>query len=1233
MWIHKKSYRVLHQRNEQKGNMCTIIEFLTILKNICFPLFFYRFGLETSDTYQENIDKFHKDTINHLYKLAKIFVDNLLLNWSLFPSTLRWLVQTMCHQLKQAHKFSDKIINEIITDMVFTHFICPAIVSPDVMGIIDAPISEQVRFNLMQIGQIIQMLALAKHDEIDAKYAELYAKFEANKVTKLIDLLLVTQSGEDVVAILAQQSDFERNHLLVTQRELHYLTEFYRILTASDEFDVSEEEKEKLKKILKHLPENTMMVNGNAEGSLNGSKCESPSKEKSKQSLKNLSKSTKSKLAKSMSFSNTNGSSQNAEDLNGMVNGSMSGALNLNGVDNFSSRNSSQHSSPVRSLGLEVDSEPVLVFNLYSGVEQKLQPLSEEEVLKMNSIGQDMENGDLVDADDNYQQESTVDKSSCINGFDGLSDIIRPMHSKTTRFSLSHDDASIGNSDNLEAVSEVPSNHSITSSLELEENAENDNLSDMVSANVSGRGTPNISGRDTPSSQVTDGESLNNVIPTPQMQKLISKARSDIEDKFCKFEIKKFEGDETVSIISDTWSTDVLASDSETVDTTERERERNFSTPLIPAAVVLPGDNNFDVLSGAGGMRSGYLDASDQRSESNWSTDVLASDSEKLNDVDTDDNVSITARSDILDSNVISERERNQLAAAISAPINHRQRSSNNAHYSANRNNRSFRSPSCSNAQAAHKLPVAKGPVDDVHGSGGSSGGNASDRSQEDSAFYDAINSYDDNSTSATNNNHYHNHYRDGSSLARSSVKTNNQLENSFQQNYKLINNEKDKDNFLQAAGPSSSSANQIRRQTSADSNISNQSFNLEDQGTTAKASSPFATTNRKNRHQSNASNESKDLIDFSDFCDDKDLTPPSIAPPEPPLMELYQDDIVERRETTTLQRSSGIDGRRNGILALKGGRESSGSISTSLLRRHQSLNYENHEIMLNTVSKRISEALPNISSQTDDDKREQQQQQQQQEQDQEVLLLINKTSDLNLNDTSDNNGGDPARNTPTNQTPTAGIMVYSSASSSQKPTKSTGAIPKSISFDASADKAHCSSTSNPSARQNRHSSRFQPDVLRANGPTNPSNLSTTNYGIFNKLKQGIFKHRRGQKSRHPNAANCDDISQSSRSVSFSTNNSEVSLDIISANIPSCSTSTAQERSTGYYDITEDILAKYRRKVSTSSEATNSSIGNGAGAVGGLSINGVDKDINGQQRYVLSLYKIFHCNYFFFCII
>lgn len=61
---------------------------------------------------------------------------------------------------------------------------------------------------------------------------------------------------------------------------------------------------------------------------------------------------------------------------------------------------------------------------------------------------------------------------------------------------LVHFEGSIGNtSDNLEAVSEAASNHSVASSLELETEDQNDNLSDMVSANVSGRGTPNISGK------------------------------------------------------------------------------------------------------------------------------------------------------------------------------------------------------------------------------------------------------------------------------------------------------------------------------------------------------------------------------------------------------------------------------------------------------------------------------------------------------------------------------------------------------------------------------------------------------------------------------------------------------------------------------------------------------------------------------------------------------------------
>ena len=125
------------------------------------------------------------------------------------------------------------------------------------------------------------------------------------------------------------------------------------------------------------------------------------------------------------------------------------------------------------------------------------------------------------------------------------------VQEKRTRFSLSHDDGSIGNtSDNLEAISEAASNHSVASSLEDEAEGGDpiiDNLSDMVSANVSGRGTPNVSGRDTPSSQVTEEEeaacderqdqpanedSGNNVLNGRK------NGEPDMEEKFGRFEIK-----------------------------------------------------------------------------------------------------------------------------------------------------------------------------------------------------------------------------------------------------------------------------------------------------------------------------------------------------------------------------------------------------------------------------------------------------------------------------------------------------------------------------------------------------------------------------------------------------------------------------------------------------------------------------------------------------------------------
>lgn len=117
--------------------------------------------------------------------------------------------------------------------------------------------------------------------------------------------------------------------------------------------------------------------------------------------------------------------------------------------------------------------------------------------------------------------------------------------------------------------------------------------------------------------------------------------RSEIDDKFCKFEIKKLlEGDETISIISDTWSTDVLASDTETIDASDRNEQPLFA-PILEQSIEPPITSNQ------------LLDLSETQSESAWSTDVLASDNDDAVSVaPSDDSTSVT-RSENVEENVI----------------------------------------------------------------------------------------------------------------------------------------------------------------------------------------------------------------------------------------------------------------------------------------------------------------------------------------------------------------------------------------------------------------------------------------------------------------------------------------------------------------------------------------------------------------------------------------------------
>ncbi|KAF8788397.1 GTPase-activating protein and VPS9 like protein [Argiope bruennichi] len=443
------------------------------------------FGKEGTPEYAASLQNYRNWTVKKLVNITNRFIEEIRNNLYCFPQSLSWLARQMYNILMKAKRVEVREVGAMCADLVFAFFICPAIVDPESYGITDIPISYIARFNLMQVAQILQVLAMSKWEEIDPKLMDLYGKFEKDCMSSLLDLILEGSTTDSPADLVNQFQDLNRSAILITESELHSLVSFLKTIEAES-------------------------------------------------------------------------------------------------------------------------SDPILKKTLYTMVNHL-------PMLQVN--GPSMQNGNLGSP-----------------GIISNSSDNQPMTPSTKRSFLGKDQESVGTSDNLEAVSEAASNHSVASSLDLENENENDNLSDMVSANVSGRGTPNVSGRDTPSSQL-EGEDREqrplDLVPPNSKQN-----QEDIEDKFGKFEIHPMmEGDETKSMVSDTWSTDVLASDSETVEQSDISSQMSQSC-----------------------LDRALLDTSETASQSDaWSTDVLASDTERLQDIDTDDTASVARSDDTARSEVDGE--------------------------------------------------------------------------------------------------------------------------------------------------------------------------------------------------------------------------------------------------------------------------------------------------------------------------------------------------------------------------------------------------------------------------------------------------------------------------------------------------------------------------------------------------------------------------------------------------
>lgn len=116
----------------------------------------------------------------------------------------------------------------VCADLIFTLYICPAIIHPEPYGIYDAPISEVTRHNLMQIAQILQILSMSKFESPDRKLMDLYNKFDGSVVSSIIDNLVIKYDGFEQP--IEKVNGIYKSHVLFTEEELYKIVNFLQKL-------------------------------------------------------------------------------------------------------------------------------------------------------------------------------------------------------------------------------------------------------------------------------------------------------------------------------------------------------------------------------------------------------------------------------------------------------------------------------------------------------------------------------------------------------------------------------------------------------------------------------------------------------------------------------------------------------------------------------------------------------------------------------------------------------------------------------------------------------------------------------------------------------------------------------------------------------------------------------------------------------------------------------------------
>ncbi|XP_068167537.1 LOW QUALITY PROTEIN: GTPase-activating protein and VPS9 domain-containing protein 1 [Antennarius striatus] len=221
-----------------------------------------RFGEKGSEGHRQRVQAAVEANEAKLVALVNKFIGYLRQNTYCFPHSLRWIVSQVYKTLSCVERLEVGEVRTMCTDLLLTCFICPAVVKPEQYGIIsDAPINEVARFNLMQVGQLLQQLAMAD-DDADPRRKSSLSKFDKSCVAAFLDVVIGGRAVETPpMSSMNLLEGLSRTAVYITHNQLLVLVDFVRSVMAWDH--LREEEHLALETLVANVPQ-TRAANSNS---------------------------------------------------------------------------------------------------------------------------------------------------------------------------------------------------------------------------------------------------------------------------------------------------------------------------------------------------------------------------------------------------------------------------------------------------------------------------------------------------------------------------------------------------------------------------------------------------------------------------------------------------------------------------------------------------------------------------------------------------------------------------------------------------------------------------------------------------------------------------------------------------------------------------------------------------------------------------------------------------------